>query len=109
MADLPEPGPGLQPAGPVPWAAVRGPVLSGVAPGCCRWRCCCCSRRCCCRAAGGCCSASSRSLLVFWLVIGVAAVFAAARFRRRMLRQWQQFHSQYQSWNWPAGYLRDPS
>jgi hypothetical protein len=109
MADLPEPGLGLQPAGPVPWAAMRGPVMirrgprllplalllllgAVLLPG-----------------GGWVLLGFLQALLVFWLVMGVAAVFAAARFRRRMLRQWQQVHSQYQSWEWPGGYLRDPS
>jgi membrane protein implicated in regulation of membrane protease activity len=45
-----------------------------------------------------------QALLVFWLVMGVATVFAAARFRRRMQRQWQQFQEQYQPWYWPTGH-----
>ena len=41
---------------------------------------------------------------MFWLVMGVATVFAAARFRRRMLRQWQLVQAQYQQWYWPTGH-----
>jgi hypothetical protein len=109
MADLPGPGLSLQPADPPPWAARRGPVLirrgprllplalllllaAVLLPG-----------------GGWVLLGFLQALLVFWLLMGVVAVFAAARFRRRMLRQWQQVHSQYQSWEWPGGHLRDPS
>jgi Domain of unknown function (DUF1707) len=107
MADLP--GPGLEPARPVPWPAGRGPVMirrgprlmplalllllgAVLVPG-----------------GGWVLLGLLQAVLVFWLVMGVAAVFAAARFRRRMLRQWQQFHRPYQPWSWPGGYLHDPS
>jgi hypothetical protein len=43
-------------------------------------------------------------VLVFALVLGLGAVFAAHRFRRRMRRHWEQGHGYYQSWNWPRGY-----
>jgi Domain of unknown function (DUF1707) len=44
--------------------------------------------------------------LVFALVVGLGAAFAAHRFRRRMHRhwQWQQSHGSYRSWDWPRGF-----
>lgn len=40
--------------------------------------------------------------LVLALAAGVTALIAAARFRRRMRRQWQPGHFHYQAWDWPA-------
>ncbi|HEY2688252.1 MAG TPA: DUF1707 domain-containing protein [Streptosporangiaceae bacterium] len=104
MADLPEPGLVLPPARPLPWAAMRGPVLirrgprllplallllltAVLLPG-----------------GGWVFLGFLQALLVFWLVMGVATVFAAARFRRRMQHQWQQFQAQNQPWYWPTGH-----
>jgi uncharacterized membrane protein len=47
-------------------------------------------------------------LLAFALVTGLVALFAAARFRHRMRRHWQQDrwqrgHFHYQASDWPAG------
>jgi Domain of unknown function (DUF1707) len=41
-------------------------------------------------------------VLVFALVAGLTALFAAARFRRRMRRHWQANQFRYQPWDWPA-------
>jgi hypothetical protein len=43
--------------------------------------------------------------LVFALVMGLATVLTARRFRRRVRRHWQQgqgYHYQY--WDWPRGF-----
>jgi hypothetical protein len=42
-------------------------------------------------------------VLVLALVAGLTALFAAARFRRRMRRHWRAGQFRYQSWDWPAG------
>jgi hypothetical protein len=39
--------------------------------------------------------------LVFSLLAGVVALFAAARFRRRMRRYWQLTQGRHQPWGYP--------
>jgi Domain of unknown function (DUF1707) len=41
-------------------------------------------------------------VLVFALVAGLTALFAAARFRRRMRRHWRANQFRHQPWDWPA-------
>jgi len=101
MADLPEPAPVLQQArtlpraaGPGPASGRRGPaimpllalVLLGalLLPG-----------------GGWLFLALAQMVLVFWLLAGTAAIFAAARFRRR-LRRWPPARGYYLSSGWPA-------
>jgi Domain of unknown function (DUF1707) len=104
MADLPGPGPGPGPAPvrtmPRPVLVRRGPrlmplllllLVAGALV----------------HGGGWVLLAFLQMLLVFWVVAGVATIFAAARFRRRMRRHWQQVHDQYQSWGgWPGGYIQ---
>ena len=101
MADLPEPALGLQQARTLPRPVLirRGPPLLPLAalvllgalllPG-----------------GGWLLLAFFQVLLVFWVAVGAAAIFAAARFRRRLRRHWQQEHIHYQSWGWPGGYVQ---
>ena len=101
MADLPGPGPVPQQAGMPPWAAAptpvfvrRGPRLLPVAmlfmlmalllPG-----------------GGLVVLALFQFFLVFMLLAGVVALFAAARFRRRMRRYWQLTQGRHQPWGYP--------
>jgi Domain of unknown function (DUF1707) len=100
LVDLPEPAPVLAPRAGGPPLAVRrrGPgILPLVAlmllavivlPG-----------------AGWVFFAALQMFLVFALVVGLATVLAAHRFRRRARRRWQQgqgYHDQY--WDWPRGF-----
>jgi Domain of unknown function (DUF1707) len=45
-----------------------------------------------------------QAFLVFALVMGLGAVFAAHRFRRRMRRHWEQAQGYHQYWDWPRGF-----
>jgi hypothetical protein len=103
MADLPEPEPTGPRAGPPPWASGpqwgppayryrRGPRLLPLAllillaavilPG-----------------SGWIFLGFFKVILLFWLVLCIAGVFAAARFRRRVRRNWQSGRR-----NWPGDY-----
>jgi hypothetical protein len=103
MADLPEPEPTGPQAGPPPWASGpqwgppayryrRGPRLLPLAllillaavilPG-----------------GGWIFLGFFKVILLFWLVLCIAGVFAAARFRRRVRRNWQSGRR-----NWPGDY-----
>lgn len=101
MADLPEPTPVLLQAGTLPRAAVPGPVrlrrgprllplamlfllMALLVPG-----------------GGFVLLALFQLFLVFMLLAGVVALFAAARFRRRMRHQWQLTQRPHQSWGYP--------
>jgi len=103
LADLPEPAPVLQPrvvpraAGPNLVVRRRGPGILPLAalillavillPG-----------------GGWVFFAFLQMILVFALVVGVGAMIAAHRFRRRMHRDWEQGHAYYQHRGWPRGY-----
>jgi hypothetical protein len=104
MADLPEPEPaGPQAGPPPPWASApqwgppayryrRGPRLLPLAllillaavilPG-----------------GGWIFLGFFKVILLFWLVVCIAGIFAAARFRRRVRRNWQSSRR-----NWPGDY-----
>jgi hypothetical protein len=101
MADLPEPAPVLAQAGPLPRAGRPGPVfvrrgprlfplamvvllIAALAPG-----------------AGFAFLVLLQVFLVFALVAGVAALFAAHRFRRRMRRHFQLTRGYHQGWSYP--------
>jgi hypothetical protein len=101
MADLPGPAPVPQQAGMPSWAAAptpvfvrRGPRLLPLAmlfmlmalllPG-----------------GGLVLLALFQFFLVFMLLAGVVALFAAARFRRRMRRYWQLTQGRHQPWGYP--------
>ena len=102
MTDLPDPGLGLQRPGTLPRAAAAGPVfvrrrgprllplamlfllVAFLAPG-----------------AGFALLVLLQAFLVFALLTGVVALFAAHRFRRRMRHHWQLTHGQYHSWGYP--------
>jgi DUF1707 SHOCT-like domain len=104
MADLPEPAPvmaGGAPPGPLPRGVRPGPVyfrrgprllplallvllIAAVAPG-----------------AGFVFLAMLQVFLVFVLLAGVAGLFAAHRFRRRMRHHWQLTRGHYHSWSYP--------
>jgi hypothetical protein len=101
MADLPEPGPAGLPARPMPRAAAgpvfvrrRGPRLLPLALlfllvatlG---------------SGGGFVLLAVFQAFLAFFLLAGVVALFAAARFRRRMRRYWQLTQGRHQSWGYP--------
>ncbi len=99
MADLPEPAPVLPQARTLPRPAYRrrGPgllplaallVLAAVLVS----------------GGGWVLLAFLQVFLVFALVVGLGAVFAAHRFRRRMRRHWELGHFHHQSWGWPGGY-----
>ena len=98
MIDLPEPAPVLAGAGPLPRARAHGPVyvrrgprllplallvllIAAVAPG-----------------TGFVFLALLMGFLLFVLVAGVAGLFAAHRFRRRMRQHWQLTQRHYHSW-----------
>jgi hypothetical protein len=98
MVDLPEPAPALASAGPLPHARAHGPVyvrrgprllplallvllIAAVAPG-----------------TGFVFLALLQGFLVFLLLAGVAGLFAAHRFRRRMRQHWQLTRGHYHSW-----------
>ena len=101
MTDLPEPAPVLAQAGPLPRAprpgplyARRGPrlfplamlvlLIAVLAPG-----------------AGFALLVLLQIFLVFALLTGVVALFAAHRFRRRMRQHWQLTRGPYHSWGYP--------
>jgi hypothetical protein len=98
MVDLPEPAPVLAGAGPMPRGVRPGPVyvrrgprllplallvllIAAVAPG-----------------TGFFFLALLQGFLVFVLLAGVAGLFAAHRFRRRMRQHWQLTRGHYHSW-----------
>jgi hypothetical protein len=98
MVDLPEPAPVLAQAGPLPRAhrpgqlyVRRGPrlfplamlllLIAVLAPG-----------------AGFALLVLAQIFLVFVLLTGVAALFGAHRFRRRMRQHWQLTQRHYRSW-----------
>jgi Domain of unknown function (DUF1707) len=104
MVDLPEPAPVGPQSTPPPWARQptfifrRGPRLLPLAlfvllaaivlPG----------------AGWFVVAAVFKVILLFWLVTCIAGIFAAARFRRRMRRNWSsyadQWQNQWQQWQW---------
>jgi hypothetical protein len=101
MTDLPEPAPALAGAGPMPRGVRPGPVyfrrgprllplallvllIAAVAPG-----------------TGFVLLALLQGFLLFVLVAGVAGLFAARRFRRRMRQHWQLTSGHYRSWSYP--------
>jgi hypothetical protein len=100
MVDLPEPAPVLAQAGTLPRAAAgpvfvrRGPRLLPLAMlfllvatlG---------------SGGGFVFLAVFQAFLVFSLLAGVVALFAAARFRRRMRRYWQLTQGRHQPWGYP--------
>jgi hypothetical protein len=45
-----------------------------------------------------------QAFLVFALLMGLGAAFAAHRFRRRMRRHWEQAQGYHQYWDWPRGF-----
>jgi hypothetical protein len=100
MADLPEPAPALSQARTLPRAAAgpvfvrRGPRLLPLAMlfllvatlG---------------SGGGFVFLALFQVVLVFSLLVGVVALFAAARFRRRMRRYWQLTQGRHEPWGYP--------
>jgi hypothetical protein len=101
MADLPAPAPVPQQAGMPPWAAASGPVFVRRGPGLLPLAMLFLFMGLLVPGGGLVLLAFLQFFLLFILLAGAVALFAAARFRRRMRRYWQLTQGRHQSWGYP--------